>query len=523
MSRESDPADVGFAASLVDAMAADGVKLTDRAAVSAWIDAFNALPSNERVRVISGHGRRLTPMLLPDAATLAVTALDAVATRQVVGLLSWVGEGQVLTPQRQLELADGKRLVAGLDTGDRFDHTVGGRVFPTRSTAELIGVDLVFRLAVSSGLARANPGTLELTHRGQRFRELADDPDDPGEVLDVWRSIVVAMLDIGPTSSGREDRYGWSWLQGFVDQGVEEIPYALGISGKALPVRNLTRAAFARFTAVHQIDRLPDLFRSMLPDLVIRTVNSLADRLVWLGIASRDDAVIERDLWGDDRLVGGNLALTSLGNWYIRPRLIAGGYEVPVIGAHADASAHEMLSAIADWPPEAFESEVRLWARGRADPPGELAAAARLADRPDRRQLAFVAFAALGAQSQAAVRSLLDAPALRPFAAVWLVERGYEEPGFITPEEAPYGLVQLLASVLLGIGADALHATGPARDAGDGNVATIEALWRVDDPYTAPVLEALSNSPVKKIARAARRGLFKHRNLNRSRDTNGRG
>ena len=515
MSREPDPADVGLAASLVDAMVADGVELTDRAAVNAWIDAFNALPSGERVRVISGHGRRLTPMLLPDDDALATAALDAVATRQVVGFLSWVGDGQTLTPQRHLGLADGKRLVAVLETGDRFDHTVGGRVFPTKSTAELTGVDLIFRVAIESGLVRAHEGTLQVTERGRRFRELADHTDDPGEVLDAWRAIVVAMLNIGPTASGQEDRYGWSWLQGFVDQGVEEIPYALGISGNPLPVRNLMRAAFARFSAVHQMDRLPDLFRSMLPDLVTRTINSLADRLVWLGIASRDDAGTERDLWGDERQIGGQLGLTPLGNWYIRPRLIAGGYEVPVIGAYSDAPGHELLKAIADWPPEAFESEVQVWARGRADPAGELAAAARAADKPDGRQLAFVAFSALGEQSEAAVRGLLDAPALRPFASVWLVERGYEEPGFISPDDAPHGLVQLLASVLLGIGADALHETRPARDTGEGNVAMIEGLWRVDDPYTAPVLEALSNSPVRKVARAARRGLFKHQNLKR--------
>lgn len=185
MSREPDPAEVGLAASLVDAMAADGVELTDRTAVNAWIDAFNALPSGERVRVISGHGRRLTPIRLPDDDTLAAAALDAVATRQVVGFLSWVGDGQPLTPQRHLDLADGKRLVAILETGDRFDHTVGGRVFATKSTAELLGVDLIFRVATKSGLARARQGNLRLTDRGRRLRELADHTDDAGEALDI--------------------------------------------------------------------------------------------------------------------------------------------------------------------------------------------------------------------------------------------------------------------------------------------------------------------------------------------------
>jgi hypothetical protein len=50
---------------------------------------------------------------------------------------------------------------------------------------------------------------------------------------------------------------------------------------------------------------------------------------------------------------------TPLGASFARPLLIVQEFDVPVIGAYADASADGLLDAVAGWPPDALDTEVR--------------------------------------------------------------------------------------------------------------------------------------------------------------------
>ncbi len=496
----ADPANFDVGKMLFSGMAADGVDLNDEAAVGAWIEAYNALPEEERKRRLPR--RTLPPMVLPDDETLAAQALAAPAMRQLAAFLDWVGDGRGLTQKGNLKLADGKALVALLDTSDRFDEIIGEEAFKTVSTTDLPGVDLVYRLALKARLARKQHGRVQRTKRGSRLA---------GEALDAWREVVTAMLDIGMIRAGREDHYGLRWWEEHLEEGVAELLAVLAQGGAPPPVEAVREAAYQGFADDYDLDALPATHRDRLPDGIGSSVDRLIARLVWLGAATREGADVELSPWGSERWVGGELALTDLGRWFARPLLLAEGYEVSTTGALADASADTLLSEIGEWPPEAVNAEVRAWATARDAPADELAAAARRASAPDVRALVFEALDMLGEEAVPVVRQLVDDSDLRPWASFWLVQRGEDEPGSFDPADAPAALVQAFAVALLAGGPEAVVEMLSHDTPVNEQLGMLDVLWRADDPYTTPVLEALASGADKKVAKTARKALFKRR------------
>lgn len=505
-------------AALTRAMAADGVDLSDQAAGDAWIDDFSALPPDERRRILVRAQSPVPPMHLPDTATLAVAALATRALRQLAGFVAWVVDGRPVTPQCELTLADGRHLADELDTGDRVDQTIAGRTFTAQRASQLPGLDLVVRVARSAWLTRRHRGTVVRTDRGSRLVELIaglDGPDDAHDALDIWTHVVVALLDLGTIDVGRHDRSGMRWWVAVVDHMVVDLLAALAMQGRRVHAEAVEQIVVQRVVASEEIDSVVDLQRAMVPQAVADGVAQLLERLAWLGLITLEDVTTHTDHWGMRRAIGGQIRLAPLGRWLLRPLLLDHGYEVPLAGEHADAPADVLLDALEGWPPETFAAEVRSWAQARAAAADELAMAALDATSPGRCGLVFTALAALGDPAELAVRALMASPDLRPFAVMWLIEHGFEPPEFFDPADAPSGLIQMLAAVLINEGVDAVCDTKVAQDTGEANLSLIEELWRVDDPHTAPVLRALSSSPVRPVAKAARRSLFKHRNVNR--------
>lgn len=184
----------------------------------------------------------------------------------------------------------------------------------------------------------------------------------------------------------------------------------------------------------------------------------------------------------------------------------------PELGAHVDDDADELLDAVGEWPTDAFEAEIAAWASERPTAAEELADAARRTERPDVRALAFAALGIIGDQAEPVVRALRSDPRLRPFAALWLVDRGLEPPDTLDADDVPSAVIQTLAILLIQGGPDEIEAAVRAGDQLDP--ALVDELWRVNDPWTESVLEALGAASDKKIAKSARRSLFKYRNRN---------
>jgi hypothetical protein len=334
--------------------------------------------------------------------------------------------------------------------------------------------------------------------------------DDATAVLELWRTVGLEMIGFGLVAAGRADPYGLRWWEDTLNDGIVDLLAALLLAGEAMSVDRLVDDAMEQLADDYDLDRMSELVRSSLPESVAWGMGELTDRLVWLGLATRDDVRVEVDLLDLERRIGGRVTLTPLGTWFVRPILIAQGVDVPVAGALVDADVDALLNAVADWPPDAFEAEVARWVADRPTAADELADAARAAIEPSRMGLAFEALGVVGADAEPAMRALADDPRCRPFVMAWLGNHGLA-PLPADPGDPALELVRSLATVLVSSGPDAAADAAVA----DGvDPALVEQLWRVEDPWTTPVLEALGAGSHKRVAKAARRAVFKRRNRN---------
>ncbi|MFF7792668.1 hypothetical protein [Streptomyces sp. NPDC007991] len=211
----------------------------------------------------------------------------------------------------------------------------------------------------------------------------------------------------------------------------------------------------------------------------------------------------------------GMVRLTPLGLYGLRARLLEAGFEAPAVGDLADKGADALLDGTAAFPPGAAQAETQQWLQRREslDAARELLAAARGSDAgaPLRRLRCQQALSLVGASAEPALREVLDDAELGGLARVWLTEHGAVD--VPAPSEAMvYWLtIDTVAAQLAAEGnSEELRALveGLARQHGG----FFEAVWRVEHPATADVLEAMGRlHPDKKVAKEARKAAFKAR------------
>lgn len=99
---------------------------------------------------------------------------SARTTQQKIRALAlWVGgTGRPLTSTGQIRLADARRLIDALTTGDAWVEVIGDASFPTRSSASLSGLQRLLVWARAAGLLHIDNGRLEQT--GDAARLTAD-------------------------------------------------------------------------------------------------------------------------------------------------------------------------------------------------------------------------------------------------------------------------------------------------------------------------------------------------------------
>ncbi|MFF5962257.1 hypothetical protein ACFY64_00665 [Streptomyces collinus] len=211
----------------------------------------------------------------------------------------------------------------------------------------------------------------------------------------------------------------------------------------------------------------------------------------------------------------GMVRLTPLGLYGMRARLMEAGFDAPAVGDLADKGADALLDGTAEFPPGAAQAETEQWLQRRESLAAarELLAAARGSDAgaPLRRLRCQQALSLVGASAEPALREVLDDAELGGLARVWLTEHGAVD--VPAPSEAMvYWLtIDTVAAQLAAEGnSEELRALveGLARQHGG----FFEAVWRVDHPATADVLEAMGRlHPDKKVAKEARKAAFKAR------------
>ena len=163
---------------------------------------------------------------------IAAAAAKSEVIRQVVELVSWVGEGRPLTGTGALRLADARVLVERLGTGDVIDPAIGDRTFKTRSSAELLGLRLIVEWAKAARLVR------EVRGRLVPVRKNAGLLDRPAEL---WTALFATFGRLGPAFL--PTGWGESLLRAEFDAGSTAILSALHLADG--PVHRATLCALA--------------------------------------------------------------------------------------------------------------------------------------------------------------------------------------------------------------------------------------------------------------------------------------
>ncbi|MFJ8196288.1 hypothetical protein [Streptomyces sp. NPDC096152] len=231
----------------------------------------------------------------------------------------------------------------------------------------------------------------------------------------------------------------------------------------------------------------------------------LAPLLDW---ALRALAAVGALTYGD-----GQATLTPLGSWAVWVKLEQICVAAQSPAGNIEQSAENMLRGCAQLRPNAARAEYRAWLAAR--PVGsavtDLLDAARGEDAL-LRGLAFEALRVVGAPAEPDVRAVLDEPALRPYALLWLAEHDGVDPEdaheVLTREEATWLWVDTAAAV-----ADHGEAPMLVRHLESALQPTVPALLdevrAVGHPRTVQVLVALAAAhPDPALAKAVRRAAF---------------
>ncbi|HVY09560.1 MAG TPA: hypothetical protein VHB18_05390 [Mycobacteriales bacterium] len=499
----------GMGKRLVGAMAQDGIDVTDQAATGEWIERFNRRSFAERDMTLGPSlagqfgGLLLGAMpavRLAPRETLSAAAADTVWWRRVTRLVEYVGAGRPVTERGNLRVADGKALVSLLETSDRFDEEIAGKVFKTRSTAALSEVDLTYRLAVEAGL---------LSIHGRRVVPGRNVDAFLGDPLDGWYALFLCLLQrVGPVQHRYGgDHYGWGWYADELDAHLPMLLIDLYRTQAVAALDEMAVEAWEHLLDTYDLEDVPADKLDFHRGLVARSLQYAMIRLAELGVVELTDHAMKAP--GDDDALGGEVQLGDLGR-YAMQRLISRTADAPILGSLAECDAAELLKRAADLPESLARDEIDSWvADHESDGPVQLVAAMVTADDTGRG-LAFRALLRVGADASDAVARLADDERLRHYYTLWRVDTliaGPDETAASSPED----FIRLLYAVLDIWGANALTAwvapaAGPA-----GVTAMLDQCWRVRRNETGPVLAAIgSHHTDKAIAKAARKSLFRH-------------
>ncbi|MEU6536269.1 hypothetical protein [Streptomyces sp. NPDC047000] len=209
----------------------------------------------------------------------------------------------------------------------------------------------------------------------------------------------------------------------------------------------------------------------------------------------------------------GHATLTPLGSWAVWVKLEQICVAAQSPAGHIEQAAEDMLRGCAQLRPNAARAEYRAWLAAR--PVGSAVTALLGAARGEDallRGLAFEALRVVGAPAEPDVRAVVDEPALRPYALLWLAEHDGVDPEdaheVLTRDEATWLWVDTAAAV-----ADHGEAPMLVRHLESAVQPTVPQLLdevrAVGHPRTVQVLVALAAAhPDPALAKAVRRAAF---------------
>ena len=494
---------------------AEGVDLSDEDAIGGWMEDFNSRSLGARDQILGrlptpGDGLlravfgSLPPVVLPPEDELHALAADTLLVRRLVALVDLVGPGRAVTDRGNLKLADGKELVSVLGTDDRFDERIGDEVFKTVSSEELTDVDWTYRIALETQM---------LMIEGRKLLPGANAGWVDAPLDAAYGALLVMLQRVGPTQHHyRKDHYGFGW---YADELDAQLPPLLLELYRHREPRELDELAVTMWDLLqdeYDLSDVPETKLDFYGHLVDVALRRAFDRLGELGLV---EIIDEARTFGPHDGVersGGTVRLTPLGLWAIQ-RMASRLTDAPIVGALRDLSAVELLRAAGDLADEVAHGEIDAW----TDHHGESAADELCSALPDAdetgRGLGFRALLRIGPPAAATVETLRAHTDLADFVTVFRVDTLAASPDDMDRAGDPEGWVRLLHTVIELWGPDAAAAAWAVPAAGDPGVdAMLSMAWRVPGQRTGEVLAAVGgHHPDKRIAKAARKALFKYR------------
>lgn len=172
---------------------------------------------------------------------------DAAAESQPVArirtFVDWLGTGRKLTQAGRITLADARALVELLDTGDVIDPKIGDRVFRTKSSEELSGLNLVVEWAKAARLVRVTKGRLVPVKKNV---SLLRDP------LTLWTTLFTAFPRLGGAFLPRG--FAESLMRYEFADGIGSVLTALHGRDDAVPIAWMCNLAWETVTAPYVLD-----------------------------------------------------------------------------------------------------------------------------------------------------------------------------------------------------------------------------------------------------------------------------
>ena len=456
------------------------------AELSEQLRKLTGLDPTQLAELVNGTGSEpIGPVTLPTDAAHLECLRAAPTFQQVRALAERCAEpGLPVTTKGNLRLADARRLVTELNTGDDTDPAQR----KLRSTAELPALSWVVEVAVEAGAVTVADGRMTAD---PEFGQLSD----PQAHL----AMVSAAIELGLAAHGQLDR------------SDEEV--FLDDAGPHLLASLLT--AHADGTELLTVDDLTEMVTSVADVMlgsyrvaVLTTgVDHRIDRLAGLGVLRRggpEDGDNQVQLTPAGVQVAADLVAELLNTTVIaRPD--------PITASAAELAAVLPLVQRAD-----AEADLGAWFAAQPDPAAAATALLTELAHPDQSAADVItgldlAGTVLGEHAETAARAHLGGPHDLLIVS-WLLVRGALDPNEVEPERALNGMVEVAAAMM-----DVDGPQGAVEFCLDTERAQVLALldqfWRLDHPRVGEVLEGLGqHHPDRTIAKAARKNLMRYRN-----------
>ncbi|MDP9497208.1 MAG: hypothetical protein M3P46_06035 [Actinomycetota bacterium] len=494
-----DASRFGMAKSLFASMSAEGVELEDPDAMSAWVEGVNARPYNERAALTDDLVPPLPPpdLVLPPVTLASEQELHRAAeaaslVERVNALLAYVGpQGRAVTQTGALRVIDAKALAETCGDLERL-HRPEHWQREVRRMADLPGVHEAYELAVRADLLHvsatrvrrdlSSPAIADPTAMAAALSTAAVEVGVwVGEVSDHIADVVEAVGEQLPgvlsALYAAGEPVGTEELAGHLADEIGLPPSSTWRSA----VRSYLERACARFERLGMLTRLG---------------LHVPPRLAEMGLTDEQST---------------SVSLTPLGVWWWRVLLVENGVRAPLLGELAVASAGGLADGLQGYSQEEGQAELAAWTAVRGSEEAARQIAALLADSDvGRRQFTLAVLADLP-DAESAVRPLLDDPVARPYARMWLETNGHEVADSYRHDADDALLFIETAGLILGhAGPDELVAQLPG-EGRDLQVDLVRQLWRIDSPFTEPVLQALATTAPPMLSKAARKALFSFR------------